>query len=311
MYDPTKPYKRQIFELISKTWNTPNISVRKEIYPIFTRKFNYPEVDHTDGIGSKGEYHWQKKTFKNAVIDALAMNLNDLALVRAVPYKMQNHIVLEEDNHKAIFEIVSLMSKECKKRSIAITGGETSIQKNTKGMDISMTVSGFIKKKKPNQIKTDDILIGFASSGFHSNGFTKVRELFGNKIRDEFITPTRIYIDKIAEIDQKYGINGMMHMTGGSYTKLKDIITNVDLDINNIHKLKPQSIFFEIYKKGVNDNEMYMLFNCGVGFIISVSEGNAQKIVKEYSDTDIIGKAKRGNGVVRISSMFSKKNIVY
>jgi len=312
MYDPTKPYKKQIFELISKTWDTPYISVKKDIYPIFIRKIDCPEVDHTDGIGSKGEYHWQKRTFHNAVIDALAMNLNDLALVRAIPYKMQNHIVLEKDDHKAIFKIVSEMSKECQKRNIAMTGGETSIQKNTSGMDIGMTVSGFIKNEKPNQIQDGDVLIGFASDGLHSNGFTKVHELFGDELRDEFIMPTRIYLDEILEIDTKYTINGMMHMTGGSYTKLKDIITDVDLTIENDHKLKPQAIFSEIYEKGVADEEMYKTFNCGVGFIISVPEKEAGKIIREYPElTDIIGKAKAGKGNVFVKSYFSDKVIKY
>lgn len=308
MYDPTKPYKKQIFKLISKTWKTPYISVKKDIYPIFTRKVDCPEVDHTDGIGSKGEYHWQKRTFRNAVLDALAMNLNDLALVRAIPYKMQNHIVLEDDDHEAIFEIVSAMSKECKKRNIAMTGGETSIQKNTSGMDIGMTISGFIKNGKLNQIQTGDALIGFASSGIHSNGFTKVHEIFGNEFRDEFTVPTRIYLDEVLAIDSKYTINGMMHMTGGSYTKLKDIIYDVDLEIDNNHRLMPQAIFKEIYKKGVSDEEMYKTFNCGVGFIISVPEKEANRIVVEYPKlTDIIGRAKTGKGNVSVKSAFSDK----
>lgn len=80
MYDPTKPYKKQILELIKQTWETPYVSVKGDIYPIIERKFSYPEVDHTDGIGTKGVYHWQQRTFGNAALDALAMNLNDLAL---------------------------------------------------------------------------------------------------------------------------------------------------------------------------------------------------------------------------------------
>ncbi len=311
MYDPTKPYKKQIFELISKTWKTPYISVKKEVYPILTRKFDYPEVDHTDGIGSKGEYHWQKRSFHDAVIDALAMNLNDLALVRAVPFKMQDHIVLEKDDHKAIFEIVSAMSAECQKWQIAMTGGETSIQQNIKGLDIGMTVSGFIKNEKPNQIKAGDILIGFPSSGLHSNGFTKVRELFGDETRKEFTVPTKIYLKEILKIDKEYGINGMMHMTGGSYTKLKDIAPNVDLEITDSHKLKPQQIFKEIYEKCIADEEMYKTFNCGVGFIISVPKKKAEKIINEYPETDIIGRTKFGKGGVLIKSMFSNSKVSY
>jgi len=102
MYDPTKPYKKQIFELIEKTWDNPYVTIKKGIYPILKKKFNWPEVDHSDGIGTKGLYHWQKRTFKNAVLDGLAMNLNDLALMRAIPYKLQNHIIIPEDDNEAI-----------------------------------------------------------------------------------------------------------------------------------------------------------------------------------------------------------------
>ena len=311
MYDPTKPYKKQIFELISKTQESPYVSVKKDIYPVITKKFNSPEVDHSDGIGSKGLFHWEKRTFREAVLDALAMNLNDLALMRAVPYKLQNHIIIPEDDNEAILEIIKNLSEECRKREIVITGGETSIQNNINGMDIGMTVSGIISKSKLNKIKVDDVLVGFKSSGLQSNGFSKVREVFGAERRPEFTKPTKIYLDEILEIDKKFTINGMMHMTGGSYTKLKDILNDADVEINNSHKLKPQKIFYDLYDKGISDEEMYKTFNCGVGFIISVPKEEAEKIVEHYKDTDIIGKVISGSGKVKVKSYFSNKEVVY
>jgi len=311
MYDPTKPYKKQIFEFISQTWTSPYVSVKKDIYPIITKKFDFPEVDHSDGIGSKGIYHWQKRTFKAAVLDALAMNLNDLALMRAIPYKLQNHIIIPEDDNEAILEIIKSLSEECRKRTIVITGGETSIQNNIRGMDIGMTVSGIIPEGKANRMKAGDTLIGFKSSGLQSNGFSKVREVFGDEDRIDFTEPTKIYLDKILEIDKKFSINGMMHMTGGAYTKLKDILDKADVEINNSHSLKPQNIFYEIYRHGISDEEMYKTFNCGVGFIISVPDHDAEKIIKIYKDTDIIGKVVTGNGAVKVKSFFSTKEVIY
>src|SRR3989344_8357563 len=87
-YEPSKPYKQAILDLIRTTWETPYVSVRPGTHPIIQKKFSSPEVDHTDGIGTKGVYHWRAGTFHNAVIDSLAMNLNDLAVMRAVPYKI-------------------------------------------------------------------------------------------------------------------------------------------------------------------------------------------------------------------------------
>lgn len=307
-YNPIKPYKDKILKLIKQTWNTPYISVQEGIYPIFNRKFNYPEVDHTDGIGTKGIYHWDKHTFKNAVLDALAMNLNDLAMARAIPYKLQCHLSLPRDDQKAILSIMNNLVVECKKYKIAITGGETSIQNTMQGLDISLTVSGFVKKFKKNQFKVGDTLIGFKSNGLHSNGFTTVRKVFGKKFYKDFTEPTKIYVKTINTIQEEYDIHGMMHITGGAYTKLKGLLYNADIVMSN-HKLKPQSIFKNLYKSGVSDLNMYKTFNCGVGFILSASQNDALKIISKVKDSDIIGKVVRGRGKIIINSMFSDKRL--
>jgi phosphoribosylformylglycinamidine cyclo-ligase len=305
MYNPTKPYKDQILAEIKKTWQTPYVSIKADIYPIVKAKFSLPEIDHTDGIGTKGIYHWQKRTFRNAVLDALAMNLNDLALVRAVPYKLSNHIFVPKDDNVAILAIVRALSQECQKRKIAITGGETSVQNNMAGMDISLSVSGFIKDLKPNQFKVGDALLGIKSNGLHSNGFTKVREIFGSVYKPDFVKPTAIYLDTILALNKKFNIHGMMHITGGAFTKLKSLLRGADARINWAHKLKPQPIFKELHQRGVLDKEMYQTFNCGIGFIFSTSEREAKIISAHWPDIAIIGKVVRGNSRVIIDSMFS------
>jgi len=310
MYDSTKPYKKQILELIKQTWETPYVSVKGDIYPIIEKKFSYPEVDHTDGIGTKGVYHWRQRTFRNASLDALAMNLNDLALMRAKPYKLQNHILIPEDDKEAILEIVSTLTEECKKRNIAITGGETSIHNNIDGLDISITVSGFIKNYKPNRFEIGDILIGVRSNGLHSNGFTKLREIFGREYKPEFVEPTSVYLDTILTLDEQFDIHGMMHITGGAYTKLKDLLDCADVKLRRNHKLQPQQIFKDLYKRGIPDEEMYKTFNCGVGFILSISPQDADKIVSEL-DADIIGEVTSGSGKIKIESVFSDKEIEF
>jgi len=308
MYNPIKPSKTKILNLIKKTWKSPYLEIIPSSYVIFKRKFNYSEVDHTDGIGTKGLYHWKKKTLKNAVIDALAMNLNDLAMVGATPYKLQNHIVLPKDDTESIVEIIDALVKECLKRKIAITGGETSIQDTSDGIDISITVSGFIKKNKVNQFQIGDVLIGLPSSGIHSNGITKIRELYKNQIKDEFVVPTKIYSDLLLPIFDKFDLHGRMHITGGAFTKLKDLLNEADAIITNTHKLKPQLIFYEIYKKGVKDEVMYKTFNCGIGFVLSVNKKDVKDVLK-VTNGDVIGEIVKGSGKVIINSMFSEKMI--
>ena len=309
MYDPTKPYKKEILELIKQTWETPFVSVKEGAYPIIEKRFSYPEIEHTDGIGTKGVYHWQKGTFRNAVIDALAMNLNDLAVARAVPYKLQNHIIVPVENER-ILGIIKVLVEECKKRNIAITGGENSFHDNMEGLEISMTVSGFIKNPKPNKFKVGDALIGLKSNGLHSNGFTKIRKIFKEEFRLEFVEPTKIYLDTILDLDKRFDIHGMMHITGGAYTRLKDLLNDADAKLKRSHKLQPQQIFRDLDERGIPDEEMYKTFNCGIGFVLSVSPKDADKIIKEL-DEDIIGEITPGTGKVRIESVFSDKIIEF
>lgn len=309
MYNPTKPYKHQILKLIEGTWNTPYVKVEKDIYPIITKKFSYAEVQHTDGIGTKGFYHWQKRTFNNAVLDSLAMNLNDLAMVGAIPYSIQNHIVLPKDDHKAILEIVKELALECKKRKIAMTGGETSIHSGSEGMDIGITVSGFIKNRRKNQCQTGDVLIGLPSNGIHSNGLTKAREILGPKYRPEFTEPTKIYIDEILSLLNTCKINGMMHITGGAFTKLKDILGNNNAIIFQPKKLEPQKIFYDMYSKILSNKIIYSTFNCGIGFVLSVPKQEVSKIISHLKNADVIGEVVKGKGEVYIKSAFNQKTI--
>lgn len=316
MYDPTKPYKKEILELISQTWQAPYLSVEKGIYPIFKRKIAFLEVDHTDGIGTKGIFHWQARTFRHAALDALAMNLNDLAIVGAVPFKLQNHILIPQDSKEVILEIIKTLVCECKKRNIAITGGETSIHNNLEGMDISLTISGFVKKIRKNKFKKGDLIVGISSNGVHSNGFTKLRKVLGKDYKNhlkELVKPTLIYSDLILKLLDKFEISAMGHITGGAFTKLKDLLENLDVIIKRKHSLSPQGIFKEIYKRGVSDEEMYKTFNCGIGFVLSINKAQAESlsfaIKKSGFKADIIGEVVLGSGKVKIESKFSKKHI--
>lgn len=300
-----------MLNLIKQTWHTPYLSVENGIV---RKKFSSPEYHHTDGIGTKAIYHWRARTFKNVVLDTLAMNLNDLAMVGATAYALIDHIMLPKDDSAAILEIVKHLVRECKKRKIAITGGETAIHSNIEGLEISTTMLGFVKKPRTNRFETGDLLIGIASNGLHSNGFTKVREVFGNKKSADLVRPTTIYLDCILRLITNYDIHGMQHITGGAFTKIKDLLSGKDVIIHRNHKLKPYKIFRELYDKGITDHEMYQTFNCGIGFILSVSPKDANKILLQLNEefkADIIGEVKRGTGQVRIESMFSKKVIIF
>jgi phosphoribosylformylglycinamidine cyclo-ligase len=308
MYDPSKPYKTKIQKLISATWKNPYIEVRPGIYPLISKKTSSVEVDHTDGIGTKGFYHWRQKTFRAAVIDALAMNLNDLCLMRAVPYKIQNHLTLPKDDHKAILAVIENLVVECKKRRIAITGGETSIHDNSDSMDLSISMTGIVKNPQPNCLQPGNILIGLPSNGLHSNGFSLVRKIFEEEQRPEFTKPTAIYINRILTLAEQVKISGMMHITGGAFTKLKDLLEACDAVIDK--PLRAQPVFKELYARGVTNKQMYETFNCGTGFVLAVAPKDSE-IALKITGGKVIGQVVNGSGIVIVTSAFNGQDLIY
>lgn len=308
MYDPTKPYRHLILDLIRSTWSSPFVSVQDGVYPILERRVAFPEVDHTDGIGTKGEYHWREGTFAAAALDSLAMNLNDLAMVGARAYKLQNHIVLPTDDRNAILDIVTTLAKECRARQIVMTGGETSIHEGAPGLDVSITISGFVERPRENTFAPGDVLFGLRSNGIHANGFTKVREVFGDEIRPEFTLPTAMYADAVLEILSEHDVHGMMHITGGGYTKFKDWISGVDLHFIRLTKDPPHDIFFDLYRRHVSDLDMYRTFNCGIGFVLSVPNSSVGSLIRAY-DLVVVGEVSAGSGRIIIDSAFSSTTV--
>lgn len=321
-YDIAKTEK--VIRMIQETWPTSGpfivekiknqIVIRKD--PIFWK--NYLEIDRTDGIGTKGSLHWKMKTFSFAVQDAFAMNANDIIRIGAEPYKLQDHVILEEENDDAIFSIISNLVNLCKKYRIAITSGETAIENNANGMEIGITMTGRVKEDeiiKP-EAKVGDRIIGLASSGIHSNGITLARKIATEKM-EELVKPTEIYLESVKEILNKYrkDVHGMVHITGGGFTKLKDIIDNkVNIEIERSN-LKPQPIFDFLKNNGnLSDEQMYRTFNNGIGFMIAVDKGAAEnvlEIAKRYHKSDIIGSVKKGNGSIIIESEFSDRTVTF
>ncbi|MEK9175548.1 MAG: AIR synthase-related protein, partial [Patescibacteria group bacterium] len=112
------------------------------------------------------------------------------------------------------------------------------------------------------------------------------------------------------DITSRYEIHGMMHITGGAFTKLKDILGNADAHIYHSKKLVPHAIFMEIYKKGISNETMYTAFNCGIGYVLSVSKKEAASVLRLLKGADVIGEIVRGNGNVHIKSAFNGKEVI-
>ncbi len=315
MYDPTKPYIPEIKRLIQTTWDTKYLKVD---YRGVLRKSNAHGVEwrHTDGIGTKGENHWRKRTFAAAVQDALANSLNDAARDRATPFEICSHHFFPCDDYEAIIEVQSHLARHCQARDIAITGGETAIHEGSKGLEISITMLGIKRSLEANQFRDGDVLIGIGSSGAHSNGFTQIHSVYHDweSLPDDITTPTLIYYDVIDSVDRIVGIHGMTNITGGVFTKMKEQLGAHNAYIHRRHTLTPHPIFWEMLARGVSEGGMYCTFNCGIGFVIGVDPNVVNislKIIREQFNADVIGEVKSGSGIVRIESMFSHNIVTY
>lgn len=299
MYDTTKPYIGRIKEIVGRTQEG-------KTFP----------PSSTDGIGEKGIYHWQHRTFRSVVIDALEMNFTDMAVMRAKVKYLQNHIMVPKEDEEAILQVVETLSDECVKRDVVITSGETAVHESHKGIEISVSVQGEYVAKKENRFQRGDYLVGIGSNGLHSNGFTRIREVFGDEFREEFVRPTLGYYNTIINLlNRNVEINGMVHITGGAFTKLKEPLGDeLDALIHKTDETKPQSIFYELSKRGVSDEEMYRTFNCGIGLVLSVSERSLEAILGEFAfggfKPKVIGEVISGKGRVRIKSAFSRRGVM-
>lgn len=302
--------------LIQSTWDANPLDSRTvigdNVYPVTIEQVCQVNttrmiVDHVDGIGTKGYYLWKNKQWYTAAADAFAMNINDLLMVWAKPFKIQDHLTIPEDNSQIIIATIEHLVNFCKSYSVSITGGETSIHTNYPGIELSITMSGEIRKWPPNnRFNTGDLLISLPSTGLHSNGFTKIREIYGDDIPDSFLAPTAIYFNDVFPLRDK--INGLMHMTGGAFTKLKQVINSSQKIVVN-EPVKPTKLYQELYNDIKDDELMYKTFNCGSGMILSVGPKNANIVLDKIRNSAIIGRVESGNGDIIIQSAFSGKRV--
>jgi phosphoribosylformylglycinamidine cyclo-ligase len=350
-YDPTKPFGEEIRTIIEETHPpkaVPEIKVRRvgKRYAV-TEAAGYwdglEKMTTTDGTGTKGSLIWRMKAFEDSGNDPFAMTVDDLYEHNYEPYKLQSHLIVQEENRKAILGCIRSLKALCIKfgwvspagtpLSIVIDGGETAVCDTVDGLEFSVTATGYAR---PGDVleahaKDGDLLIGIASNGIHSNGLTFARHgLFGElrvklyddmggdaTIGEELTKPTRIYLQALRELkrDLGEGVTGKVHITGGAFSKLKELSKGrVSYVISADHSLKPQAVFRYIYENlKVPDKEMLTRFNCGIGYIVAVDKEVAEDAVallRRHFDADIVGRVVGGESGIKISSPFSRELVL-
>lgn len=256
-------------------------------------------VSGTDGVGTKLDIACKKRKFDTVGIDCVAMCVNDILCHGAKPLFFLDYIACGKLEAEVSSDLVKGVAEGCIKSQCSLIGGETA---EMPGMykegdyDIAGFAVGIVDKDKiinGKDIKSGDKLIGIASSGVHSNGYSLIRKVFknldedfnGKAIWEELLTPTKIYVKPVLSLLEKFNIKGMAHVTGGGfYENLPRMLSEEGISIViNKNSYEIPEIFKKLMELGVKEEEMYNTFNMGIGFVLCVEEDEVEEVLKELS----------------------------
>jgi phosphoribosylformylglycinamidine cyclo-ligase len=281
------------------------------------KEFDNPVlVACTDGVGTKVALAQQYKNLSGIGQDLVAMCVNDLVVCGAKPlffldYYASSKLLVDEAS-----QVIKSISDACVNSGCALLGGETAEMPGHyvgNNFDLAGFSVGCVDEDKIIQAKktiAGNILIGIESSGPHSNGFSLIRKILKNSktsdeekksIVDKLLTPTILYPKLILDIINEYQINSMAHITGGGLVENlpRSIPDNLCVEIKTDSWELPE-IFKWIKNEGdVPMNDMYRIFNCGIGMVLFVEKKEAVNISNKISDMNfknfIIGEVKEKN----------------
>ncbi len=284
-------------------------------------------VSGTDGVGTKLKLAMLMDKHDTIGIDCVAMCVNDVACSGAKPLFFLDYIACGKNYPEKIEQIVKGVADGCVQAGCALVGGETAEHPGLmpdEDYDLAGFTVGIGEKDKlvsGDNIKAGDVLIGVASSGIHSNGFSLIRKVFninedtikvyyeelGKTLGEELITPTRIYVKPLLELMSRVTVNAISHITGGGFYEnvprmLKDGFTAV-IEKDKCFKLP---IFDLIQKTGnISEHDMYNTFNMGTGLVIAVDKEKAEEAVSILNNAGekaaIIGEIKAGEMGVELA----------
>ena len=281
-----------------------------------------------DGVGTKVLLAAQARTFGHIGIDLVAMNVNDLVTCGAEPLFFLDYVAVNKNTPKRTAEIVAGIARGCKIAGCALLGGETAEMPDLyrKGeFDLAGFCVGLVEAKhliRGERIAPGDVVIGLASSGLHSNGYTLIRKIFfqahkyklsaklpglRRPLGEELLRPTRIYVKPLLSLLQQSrpAITGLAHITGGGLP-------------GNVPRILPEGchatlrrnswpvppIFRIIQSLGVAEKEMFRVFNMGIGMVVIGRRKNVPSVMSHFKRNRIravqIGLISKGDQALTI-----------
>ena len=292
-------------------------------------------VSGTDGVGTKLKLAFLMNKHDTIGQDCVAMCVNDIICCGAKPLFFLDYMALGKNVPEVVATIVKGVADGCKKAGCSLVGGETAEMPGfyqPGEYDLAGFSVGVVEKEEMidnSKIEIGDQVIGIASSGVHSNGFSLVRKIFnineetiqeykeelGMTLGEALLTPTKIYVKPVLELLKNVTVKGISHITGGGfYENMPRMLNeNVSLKIDkNAYPILP--IFKLIQKEGnIPERDMYNTFNMGIGMAIIIKKEEAQKAIeileqqgeKAYVIGEVVERKLRQEGQVLFVSVLN------
>lgn len=283
-------------------------------------------VSGTDGVGTKLRLAIDSDRHDTIGIDAVAMCVNDILTTGAMPLYFLDYLALNKVDPVIVEQIVKGVADGCLESECALIGGETAEMGDmyhTSDYDIAGFAVGAVEKDAyitGEKIAEGDVILGLASSGIHSNGYSLVRKIIkdnnldlnaefenGKTLLDVVLEPTRLYVKSAKAILDAADVHGMCHVTGGGFIEnVPRVFTGEglypEIDVTNIPR---QKIFDLLQEKGnIDKMEMYNIFNMGIGFIFIVPAEDVVKVRSAVNEEVFeIGRVVRGDKEIEIKGV--------
>ncbi len=273
------------------------------------KKFKNPVlVSGTDGVGTKLKLAFELNKHDTVGIDLVAMSVNDILVQGAEPLFFLDYFACGKLEVGTAAQVIKGIAEGCEQSGCALVGGETA---EMPGMypageyDLAGFAVGCVDKEaiiNGTTIASGDVVLGLASSGAHSNGYSLIRKLIaksgidfesdfhGKKFKDVVMAPTRIYVKPLLQLIAALPVKGMAHITGGGITENipRVLPAGLTAEIKAGSWVMPPLFIWLQAQGNVQTSEMYKTFNCGIGMVVIVAKehaSTAQKLLQDAGET--------------------------
>lgn len=281
-------------------------------------------VSGTDGVGTKLMLAFMLDKHDTIGIDCVAMCVNDIVVQGAEPLYFLDYVACGKADPDKIEAIVKGVATGCELAGAALIGGETAEMPgmySEEEYDLAGFAVGACEKAKlvtGETIQEGDVVIGLASSGIHSNGYSLVRkvliedakkdlqeydETLGCKLGEELLKPTRIYVKSLLSALNKYSIKGMAHITGGGFIENIPRMLPGDFGVEIERGTWPIHPIFQLLQQegDLVEDEMYNIFNMGIGMVVVISADEAADAIAHFNQL--------GEKAYAIGSIITKQGV--